>query len=188
MFFCFLLFAFCFFNYSRTLFSISLWSVVLICPQYWASSSGESNSMYRLGHSGTFACHNCKQKGDKWFMQKHLCKKSEWQAKFIATFNYDHIDGNFAKLHPEYASSPSVFHIIFPFFLHKKLTFYLEIILCGYWEGSGHPWVLWSSLFSFIHCLFPLSSADSDCIQKERKLSTLSPPYFINIKKCPMMS
>jgi hypothetical protein len=36
-------------------------------------SSGEPNSIYRLGHSDTFACHNCKQKGDKWFMQKHLC-------------------------------------------------------------------------------------------------------------------
>jgi hypothetical protein len=32
-----------------------------------------SSSIYRLGHSDTFACHNCKQRGDKWFMQKHLC-------------------------------------------------------------------------------------------------------------------
>jgi hypothetical protein len=38
------------------------------------SISEESNSIYRLGHSDTFACHNCKQKGDRWFMQKHLCK------------------------------------------------------------------------------------------------------------------
>jgi hypothetical protein len=37
------------------------------------SYSGDSNSIYRLGHSDTFACHNCKQKGDKWFMQKHVC-------------------------------------------------------------------------------------------------------------------
>ena len=132
MFFAFCLLLFVFLIIPELFFTISLWSVVLICPQYWASSSGESNSMYRLGYSGTFACHNCKQKGDKWFMQKHLCKKSEWQVKFIATFNYDHIEGNFAKLHPEYASSPSVFHIIFPFFL----TFYLEIILCSYWEEA----------------------------------------------------
>ena len=38
------------------------------------SSSRESNSVYRLGHSDIFACYNCKQKGDKWFMQKHWCK------------------------------------------------------------------------------------------------------------------
>lgn len=30
-------------------------------------------TIYRLGHSDTFACHNCKNKGDKWFMQKHVC-------------------------------------------------------------------------------------------------------------------
>ncbi len=40
------------------------------------SYSGESNSIYRLGHSDTFACHNCKQKGDKWFMQKHMCREA----------------------------------------------------------------------------------------------------------------
>ena len=39
-----------------------------------ASSSEESNSIYRLGHSDTFACHNCRRKGDKWFMRKHCCK------------------------------------------------------------------------------------------------------------------
>jgi hypothetical protein len=42
-----------------------------------SSSSGEPNSIYRLGHSDTFACHNCKQKGDKWFMQTHYCKKAD---------------------------------------------------------------------------------------------------------------
>ena len=39
-----------------------------------SSSSGELNSIYRLGRSDIFACHNCRQKGDKWFMQKHYCK------------------------------------------------------------------------------------------------------------------
>jgi hypothetical protein len=38
------------------------------------SCSGDSNSIYRLGYSDTFACHDCKQKGDKWFMQKHVCR------------------------------------------------------------------------------------------------------------------
>jgi len=32
------------------------------------------NSIYRLGHSDTFACHNCRQRGDKWHMRQHLCK------------------------------------------------------------------------------------------------------------------
>jgi hypothetical protein len=31
-------------------------------------------SIYRLGHSDIFACHNCKQRGDKWFMINHHCK------------------------------------------------------------------------------------------------------------------
>jgi hypothetical protein len=30
--------------------------------------------IYRLGHSDTWACHDCKQRGDRWFMEKHLCK------------------------------------------------------------------------------------------------------------------
>lgn len=38
------------------------------------SSITESKSIYRLGHSDTFGCHNCKQKGDKWFMEKHFCQ------------------------------------------------------------------------------------------------------------------
>jgi len=38
-----------------------------------SSSPVESNSIYRLGHSDIFACYNCRQRGDKWFMRKHLC-------------------------------------------------------------------------------------------------------------------
>jgi hypothetical protein len=33
------------------------------------------STIYRLGHTDMFACHNCKNKGDKWFMQKHLCHR-----------------------------------------------------------------------------------------------------------------
>ena len=29
--------------------------------------------VYRLEHSDTFACHNCKMRGDKWFMEGHEC-------------------------------------------------------------------------------------------------------------------
>lgn len=29
------------------------------------------DSIYRLGHSDTWACHNCNTKGDVWFMIKH---------------------------------------------------------------------------------------------------------------------
>jgi septal ring factor EnvC (AmiA/AmiB activator) len=36
--------------------------------------SSIAKSIYRLGHSDTFGYHNCKQKGDKWFMQKHFCQ------------------------------------------------------------------------------------------------------------------
>ena len=32
-------------------------------------------TIYRLGHTDMFACHNCKNKGDKWFMQMHLCHR-----------------------------------------------------------------------------------------------------------------
>jgi pyruvate dehydrogenase complex dehydrogenase (E1) component len=38
------------------------------------SSIAKSKSIYHIGHSDTFGCHNCKQKGDKWFMQKHFCQ------------------------------------------------------------------------------------------------------------------
>jgi hypothetical protein len=35
-----------------------------------------SKSIYRLGHSDTWACKNCRQKGDKWYMRQHLCRGS----------------------------------------------------------------------------------------------------------------
>jgi hypothetical protein len=40
-------------------------------------SSTMSKSIYRLGRSDIWACHNCKQKGDKWFMVKHRCRGEE---------------------------------------------------------------------------------------------------------------
>ena len=33
-----------------------------------------NESLYRLGHSDTWGCKNCKLTGDKWFMQVHDCK------------------------------------------------------------------------------------------------------------------
>jgi hypothetical protein len=43
-------------------------------------------TIYRLGHSDKFACHNCRQTGDKWFMGQHKCNgngkaKSRARAK-----------------------------------------------------------------------------------------------------------
>jgi hypothetical protein len=32
-----------------------------------------STTIYRLGQSDTFACQNCKMRGDKWFMGQHEC-------------------------------------------------------------------------------------------------------------------
>ena len=34
------------------------------------------NTIYRLGHSDNFGCKNCKIKGDKFFMDAHLCRTS----------------------------------------------------------------------------------------------------------------
>ena len=31
-------------------------------------------AIYRIGHTDNWACHNCRQNGDKWFMQKHECR------------------------------------------------------------------------------------------------------------------
>jgi hypothetical protein len=39
-----------------------------------ANSIEISKTIYRLGHTDTFACKNCKQRGDRWFMQIHHCK------------------------------------------------------------------------------------------------------------------
>jgi DNA replicative helicase MCM subunit Mcm2 (Cdc46/Mcm family) len=33
-----------------------------------------AQNIYRIGHSDTWACHNCKIKGDKWYMRQHLCR------------------------------------------------------------------------------------------------------------------
>jgi hypothetical protein len=35
-----------------------------------------TTTIYRLGHSDIWACKNCKQKGDKWFMKIHECSGS----------------------------------------------------------------------------------------------------------------
>ena len=32
-----------------------------------------SKTIYRIGHSDIFGCHNCNKAGDKWFMQQHSC-------------------------------------------------------------------------------------------------------------------
>jgi hypothetical protein len=39
-----------------------------------ATITRQQDTIYRLGHTDNWACHNCKQKGDKWFMQKHMCR------------------------------------------------------------------------------------------------------------------
>ncbi len=33
-----------------------------------------TSTSYRIGHSDMWACKNCSQSGDKWFMQQHHCK------------------------------------------------------------------------------------------------------------------
>jgi hypothetical protein len=33
-----------------------------------------SKSIYKFGHSDTYGCNKCKLKGDKWYMQNHMCK------------------------------------------------------------------------------------------------------------------
>lgn len=53
-----------------------------------SSSSGELNSIFRLGHSDIFACHNCRQNGDRWFMQKHLCRKNTSSISNISTSKF----------------------------------------------------------------------------------------------------
>jgi hypothetical protein len=32
------------------------------------------SSIHRLGHSDTWGCKNCNQRGDKWYMQQHDCR------------------------------------------------------------------------------------------------------------------
>jgi hypothetical protein len=39
-----------------------------------SSSFPPASSIHRLGHSDTWACKNCDQRGDKWFMQNHCCR------------------------------------------------------------------------------------------------------------------
>jgi hypothetical protein len=33
-----------------------------------------NKNIYRLGNSDTWACKECKSKGDKWYMKQHQCK------------------------------------------------------------------------------------------------------------------
>ena len=38
------------------------------------NSEQESRSIFRLGHSDTWASENCRQKGDVHYMRQHLCR------------------------------------------------------------------------------------------------------------------
>ena len=38
------------------------------------NSEQESRSIFRLGRSDTWACENCKQKGDVHYMREHMCR------------------------------------------------------------------------------------------------------------------
>jgi hypothetical protein len=42
-------------------------------PSFQGNSNQSKRSIYRLGHSDRFACHNCKKTGDRWFMGDHEC-------------------------------------------------------------------------------------------------------------------
>jgi hypothetical protein len=39
-----------------------------------SQASQSSNTIYRLGRSDIFACHNCRLRADKWDMQQHPCR------------------------------------------------------------------------------------------------------------------
>jgi hypothetical protein len=43
-------------------------------PSAISSQEIRKYTIYRLGSSDTFACKSCSQKGDIWYMKKHLCK------------------------------------------------------------------------------------------------------------------
>lgn len=38
-----------------------------------ATHDNDTTTIYRLGHTDKFACHNCKKQGDRWFMGQHEC-------------------------------------------------------------------------------------------------------------------
>jgi hypothetical protein len=38
-----------------------------------APTAGVGVRIHRLGGTDTFACQNCKMRGDKWFMEQHEC-------------------------------------------------------------------------------------------------------------------
>lgn len=44
---------------------------------YYVSNLPRFNAIYRLGHSDTFACTNCKVRGDKFLMERHACMLSK---------------------------------------------------------------------------------------------------------------
>jgi hypothetical protein len=43
-------------------------------PSELSATITTPKSIYRIAHSDTWACNNCRQKGDKWFVQKHQCR------------------------------------------------------------------------------------------------------------------
>jgi hypothetical protein len=51
----------------------------LLTPQQTTTTNdfAVAKTIFRLGRSDTFACHNCKNKGDKWFMQRHNCSRKK---------------------------------------------------------------------------------------------------------------
>ena len=39
--------------------------------------NANSTLTYRIGRTDIFACQNCKQRGDIWYMQQHTCDRNK---------------------------------------------------------------------------------------------------------------
>ena len=56
---------------TATIFTLANDSAAVISTTTTATAT--NNAIYRLGHTATWACRNCKIKADKHFMKKHNC-------------------------------------------------------------------------------------------------------------------
>lgn len=57
---------------NNTEYNTPLSSLLLSQPSSPSLSSPKPN-IYRIGRTDTFGCENCNNKGDRWFMQEHVC-------------------------------------------------------------------------------------------------------------------
>jgi len=142
-----------------------------------------SSTIYRLGHSDIFGCKNCKVKGDKFFMESHICKisKSNNSSNFnildIIKCEYTlQTDGNNNRFYTILASPASgVLHV------NEESQYFIHGSISMRGKGGG------SYPYNYLEMIDYIFGAEENTIEvcsgsiKGRNASSTFAPFTVDI-------